>query len=279
MDIQRNRLMNEIKEQFSRQKALKQTSIDEELVERNILLIGRRRCGKTTLVQMLDDPTEVGEMSDLLPLVTASHCKRIECKQSTVHINVVDTLGVSYSESVEEQLQEIHQYCITRKINGFHLICFCTSIESGILPQDVKIIEGIQKVFGQNINSNLCMIIMRSELKTENQRQRLWTQITNSSPFSPIIHLFEKGIYFAGCLNYDNWYQSHNILKIQFDNVCNLRDKLLILIQSTTTQCQLSESIRRRRPHSPSSPLPLPPNEIASNRDENGRFPDHSKPL
>ena len=263
MSSKGDQLLHEIRMQLKHEQNLKQCPSNEETLKRRILLLGRPSTGKTSLLEMLEDPTRVPEVPCILPENTTNQCKTIKCKAPPLHIEAVDTAGISGFQNVKGQLEEIYQYCIEQNIHDFHLICFCTCLEAGIFPQDLKIIQGIQQFFGESISDQLCIIITRCESKTEEQIQRLCRQIGQATFFGSVIDLLGKGVHFSGCLNYDDWYHGYNSLKDQFKNVRGYREKLLALVESANTSVLLS---KRNQPLS-SPPVRLSTSTVL-NKDE-----------
>ena len=241
MSSKGDQLLHEMRMQFKHDQNFKQRPSNEETLERRILLIGRPSTGKTSLLEMLDDPAMVPEVPNILRDNTTNQCKTIKCNAPPLHIEAVDTAGISGSQNIKERLEEIYQYCIEQRINDFHLICFCMSLEAGIFPQDLKMLRDIQQFFGENISDQFCLIVTRCESKTEEQIQQLFRQLKQNTLFGSPNDVFGKGVHFSGCLNYDAWYRGYDTLKTQFKTVCGYREKLLALVESANTSVLLSK--------------------------------------
>lgn len=224
------RLMQEIQQMFYSKEQEKATFNDKEPKERNILLVGRQKSGKTTFAKMIENPRKVCDELAILSQNESIKIEKIKTTSPTLLITVVDTIGLNDYQNPNEQLQLIRQQCIDHRIGDFHLICFVICITDGFHNQDIEYISYMTKNFGENIEHNLCMIVTRCESKTESQRKRCREQLANDTMFRHVIHLFKQGIHFSGALNYDDWNLGNNSLRDQFLNVYHYREKLLDLI-------------------------------------------------
>ncbi|CAF3362530.1 unnamed protein product [Rotaria socialis] len=227
---QQERLMQEIQQIFYSKEQKKATFNDKEPKERNILLVGRQKSGKTTFAKMLENPRKVCDELAIFSQNESIEIERIKTTNPTLLIKVVDTIGLNDYQNPNEQLQWIREQCIDHRIRDFHLICFVISITDGFHHQDIDYINYMTKNFGENIEHNLCMIITRCESKTESQRKRCYEQLANDTKFRHVIHLFKQGIHFSGALNYDDWNLGNHSLRDQFLNVHHYREKLLDLM-------------------------------------------------
>lgn len=228
----------------------KQIVNDRNVVERNILLLGRSRSGKTTLRQMMKDPTLVCDESSLLSKSDTIEMETIELGKSNISLTIVDTNGLCGRVEDYEKLLMIRQATAKNGIDNFHFICYCLSLEAGIRQQDVAAVKNIIDCYGEQIKSNLCMIITRCEGKIEGQRNRMYVEIQQDYLFKDVIKQFGQGIHFSGCLNYDDWHRGNEALYHQFSTIYGYREKLLHLFRTDVNRVCIEN------PSKPAAPTP-----------------------
>ncbi|CAF3694624.1 unnamed protein product [Rotaria socialis] len=245
-------LSDKIQRIFDSKEQKNQCFIDKEPITRNILLLGRRKSGKTTLVKMIENPTRVCEELTLVSSQVSIDIRSLSNSKLGLLMKIVDTVGFIDSDDVGERFQTIRQHCINYDVTEIHLICLCVSITEGIRKQDIQCINSIKKHFPESIEHNLCMIMTRCESKMEGTRKGLYEGLKNDTLFKSVINLFEQGIYFSGALNYDDWNQGNDCLEGQFENIYNYREKLLDLIKGDIRPLDFS----LRRTCSTDSPCP-----------------------
>ncbi|CAF1544911.1 unnamed protein product [Adineta ricciae] len=229
--LQKERITESIKNNYQSLENRKQILGDRNVVERNILLLGRSKSGKTTLKQMIKDPTLVSHESNLLSDSDTIEIETMELEKSNLSLTIVDANGLCGRPEDYEKLSMIRQVTAKRGIDNFHCICYCLSLEAGIRQQDIAAVKNIINCYGEHIKSILCMVITRCEGKVEEQRTRIKAEIEQDYLFKDVIKLFDQGVHFSGCLKYDDWYQGNEALYNQFSTIYGYREKLLHLFR------------------------------------------------
>ena len=224
---------------------------------KHILLIGRTRTGKTTFKQMLKDPKRIPDEPSLISTTKDFIDDTFDVSYSNLTLTVVDSEGLFNQRtrtdgpaSIDDDLNRIKTFCLTKGITEFHLVCFCVSFESGINNQDLEAIVRFQEHFGPDFAQHLCMIINRCESKNTEQRARLRTELEQDAYFNDVVGQFGKGIYFSGALKRDDWNRGSDALISQFQNICDYRRQLLDMIASLTTTYKINRPASRE-PNSP----------------------------
>lgn len=262
IDEKRKELMALIQMDYVRSENRKQIVYREDLVERKVLLFGRSKSGKTTLRQMLRDPTKVSGELTLLSTSSSLEYDVIESNKSDLSLVIMDTQSLSgRPDDDQNQLSRIREAAIAQNINSYHFICYCVSFEAGIRHQDISAMKTIIASYGENIKSNLCLIITRCESKSKEQRDRMLNQIECDTAFKDLIRQFQLGLYFSGALNYDNWQNGNEILLDEFKNIYDYREKLFQFFHKNVTPCSL-ETVSRKPP---TLPFTTPTSEILGN--------------
>lgn len=195
------------------------------LSSRKILLLGRSKSGKTTFRQMMRDPTCVSDELNLLSTSSSIDFEVIEHQQTGLSLKIVDTQSLSGRVDDEDELTNIQKAATAQGIIHYHFICYCLSFEAGIRQQDINAVRTIITCYGPQIKSNLCLIITRCEMKTEQQLQQMHTQIQRDISFRDLLPHFGLGLYFSGALKYDDWQNGNEALCDQFRNIYQYSEK------------------------------------------------------
>jgi hypothetical protein len=142
--------------------------------------------------------------------------------------------------------------CVNMEITKIHLFCFVASyqaFESHNSGDDLVTLENLIKYFGPDIAENSCLIITRCESKGEEELEATTNSINSHAEYASIKDFFKKGIFYSGALNGGDWRTNPEKLRNQFENVCNLRKKLIDFFSSKIDpyelkHTQISESRR-----------------------------------
>ncbi|UJR11901.1 hypothetical protein I4U23_016079 [Adineta vaga] len=207
--------------------------------QRNILIIGRRRTGKTTLKNVLQDPCYIPDDSTLFSRTPSIILHPlVQISDSNLSLRIVETSypfeRSSTEQNNDEQVWKINQFCTENNITQFHSIFFCTSFESNINNEDVEILHKLVQHFGEQIRSHLCLIITRCELKDNRQCNHLLDELYNDIHFKEVIPYFNERIYFTGSTSQDSYKRRDlNLLVDQFETVYEYRENLIKFIQNT----------------------------------------------
>jgi hypothetical protein len=204
-------------------------------LDKNILLIGRRNIGKTTLKNILQDPCYIPDESSLFSGTPSIILHPLfPLSDSNLSLRIVET-SIPFERSNDEDLWKINRFCIENQIKRFNLICFCRSFDTNINNGDIEILNKLVNHFGQQICSQLCLIITRCESKDNDQLKYLLNELKNDQHFQTIIPYFQQRIYFTGSINRDNFNRKyHDLIYAQFETVYGYRQNLIQLIQNAT---------------------------------------------
>jgi hypothetical protein len=228
----------------------RQTDDQQHYINRNILLVGPSKGGKTTFRHVLADPRYVPEELSLrAESQTEATCERnIHLPSSNITLNIVELpekmIGTKHS------LSEIDAACKRLGLQDFHLVCLCVSFNTGINGIALESFERLINYLGQEkVRPNLCLIVTRCESKDDAQREKLRDEVVNDVDYKRISCNLGRGIYFSGALNPDDWNRPSEALLDQFETIYNYRKSLLWLIQAdiepfhlTTQQPKSSKS-------------------------------------
>jgi len=228
--------INELYKEYEREELQRNNVQHEQYLNRNILLVGLPKSGKTTLVHVLDDPQYVSEELSLFS--SSEEAPELEFtirpSSSRLTLNILEIPG-KMIDGIRD-LSQINKLCVDRRLFNLYLICFCTSFHTGIdghvIQSFMRLIEHLGR---KQLSPHLCLIVTRCELKDEDQREKLCNELRQDVHFSNIRRYLGRGIHFSGALNRDDWNRASEALYHQFENVYSYRKNIFDLLESDTT--------------------------------------------
>ncbi|CAF4412195.1 unnamed protein product [Rotaria sp. Silwood2] len=252
----REQIMNDINEEYDNylRQDVHYHAQNKERIYRNILLVGLSKSGKSTLGHILEDPRYIPKELTLSSISdTEIQCTwNIFAEPNLISLNIIEIPGYMINEN--SSLSDINRTCIELGITELHLVCFCTSLITGIDGYAIKLFTRFIQHFGEEqIRDNLCFIITQCEMKNEEQRQSLRDEFLYDTECATLTKNQVDRIYFSGALNPDDYKSANDVLFYQFETVNNYRKKLLQLIQSDIKPIHLSST--RPPTHLTKSPL------------------------
>jgi hypothetical protein len=221
------------------------------------MLIGRTRTGKSTIKMLLVDPTTVPNDLTLKSGTKDPLFESFFVDDNHVVLNIIDTPGLFEHGTREFDIRDNNtilntiDVCANREITKFHVICFCVAINNGINQEDIASLNLLVDFLGSEISRNSCLIVTRCEMKDEPQRAALRAELLNDVHFKSIANFFQKGIFFSGSLNYDDYKKGNDSLYDQFVTISEYRLQLIEMFTGEVEPFPISEmaisEIRRRQ--------------------------------
>lgn len=240
----REMLMKQIKKHFSGQPGSRVVRVETK----NIVIIGRSRTGKSTIKSMLVNPAATPVDISLLSGTREATMESYFIDSENLILNIIDTPGVFEHNSEQALIRDNAQImttiekCINLEITKFHLICFAFSMPAGIQSDDIEALELFIKYLGPDLARNSCLVITRAEGKTEEQKKKLREELLNDREFKSVSHYFERGIFFTGSINYDDYLNASSAIVDQYKNVLTYRTDLLNEFSKNYEPFQINES-------------------------------------
>lgn len=206
--------------------------------QRNIMLIGRTRTGKSTIKSLLVDPTVVPSDLTLKSDTRDPIFESFHINDNKMILNIIDTPGLFEHSSTEVDVRDNQaimrtiEICANRELTKFHAICFCVAITTGINKEDITSLKLLAQFLGDEISRNSCLIITRCESKNKAQHAKMRAELMEDVYFKEIEHFFKLGVFFSGSLNPDDYEQANDSLYQQFFTICDYRADLIKLFTS-----------------------------------------------
>jgi GTP-binding protein EngB required for normal cell division len=249
----RNKTINEIKADYKKNGIYQVTRADQ----RNVLLIGRTRTGKSTIKSLLVDPTVVPDDLTLKSGTKDPLFESFHIGDNSIVLNIIDTPGLFEHGNTEidprdnQKILNTIEICANREITKFHVVCFCVAITIGINQEDIESLKLLVNFLGKEISKNSCLIVTRCESKDEKQRENMRNELLEDNYFKEIAPFFELGIFFSGSINRDDFNKGNDSVYDQFFTISDYRVKLIELFTSDIEPFPISEmlisNIRRAR--------------------------------
>jgi GTP-binding protein EngB required for normal cell division len=200
--------------------------------QKNILLIGRSCTGKSTLKNILADPTRVPDRLKPYSQTEFPLFEQYTVNGTDIIINFIDTPGLfQQTKSLPDNttiMQLIDGY-IRSKVTQLHFVCFCTSMETKINTDDLHTVQKFFDFLGPEIRKNACLIITKCESKNAQQLETICKESQTNLDFKVLSSQMKQGIFFTGSINRDDWIDTSDSIYQQFENICEYRNKLLNL--------------------------------------------------
>lgn len=222
-------IMKEIRDDYWRNGQYQTTCVEQ----RNIILIGRTRVGKSTIKSLLVDPTSKPEELTLRSGTRDPSIESFCMRHHHTVLNIIDTPGLfehcckDFDPRDNDTIMKTIELCATRGVTKLHAICFCLSISCGINAEDIKSIKLLCEFFGNETSANSYLIITRCERTCDVQRKRICEELRTDIHLKEIVPYFRRGMFFSGSINYDDYLQGNESVLDQYRTIRDYRAKLI----------------------------------------------------
>jgi GTP-binding protein EngB required for normal cell division len=207
--------------------------------ERNIVLMGRSRTGKSTVAKVMNNVFHFSGDKTLF-----SETKEIEFFKVTTstndgrhyYFNIIDIPGFfDISADVKtsltnEQIKKFINNCITTNVCNIHIFAYVFSLHGGIIEDDINAMIYTRNHF-KDLSANMALIITNCERLTEQQRKELRDNFFENETVvkNHLKDFFKQGIYFMGCLRKESRDQANKqSIQEEYTNVAEMRNRWIL---------------------------------------------------
>jgi len=214
----------------------------QEGIPRNLIVMGRSRSGKTTLIKVIENLGYVPP-----PLSLFNNTRKIEMHPlvtTIAHngkrymINLIDTPGFEdrtmYGQKPmsNQQIKNLIDQCISYRITEIHVFAFVFSLQAGINSDDVKSMKFIQRNY-PNLGKHFALVLTHCEDYNEVHCRRLIKDFfeTDEIKECELQSFFGLGVYCMGCIDQQSFTNDlRDAINYQIENIKNFREKFIDLI-------------------------------------------------
>ena len=205
--------------------------------DRNIVLIGRTRTGKSTISSMIRDPFYLPPLPSLFACTRNITFNRITAthRGNAYFFTIIDSPGLYDSMRNEGErltnrtIKKHLDQCITKDITHIHTFAFVFSSGSGINIEDIQSMMFIQRNYPE-LRNFFILIITHCEEKNEEERRHFMEEFFQHPDVIKhgLREFFGLGVYFTGSLR-PQLQRVPNLMaaKAQATNILEMRRKLL----------------------------------------------------
>lgn len=207
-----------------------------EYINRNVLILGSSRAGKTTLIGVMKDPTYQGKQMSLFSDTPQPRFHKFtleDADSSQVYsMNVIDTPGLKEVKQEDEKARsdedilKMVSFCLKNELKEIHVLVAVVSFSSGITKADIDSIRQIIDLFRhESLKTILC--VTRSECLSKDYKANIVKELSNHQFFKPLILSGNFKVIFSGNVGVDFDATSARKLYGTYKNVLEMRSELL----------------------------------------------------
>jgi GTPase SAR1 family protein len=211
----------------------------ESASTRNVLILGKSRSGKSTMIGVLKDPTFAAEELSLFankmdPQFQSFSLRDVTDEKTRYNLNVIDTPGLQEQGAEgevmrnDESILKSIRFCLRNEITKIHMLVICVSAFQGVSNSDAEAFEAyIKEFFHEKIPIVLC--ISRAESKTESEKQKLAEEFKAHSYFGSLLKHPNVSVQFMGCVDENTAHHAYSEKELQrlYRNVYKMRQMML----------------------------------------------------
>ena len=202
----------------------------------NLLLMGKRRTGKSTIAHVIADPCYLPKDLQLYSptkeiTIHSVSTREISSANLIYCFNIIDTPGFfsPMKSSKNLSIKATVEKCLEEDITKIHLFAFVIDIQSYVDDQDIESMNFLLKHY-PFLKNFLCLIVTHCEETTDQQRARIIEEFFQSENVKKnhFEEIFAKKIFFMGTLRSQSIHSPHpQVIRKQIQTVHHMRQQLI----------------------------------------------------
>jgi len=181
---------------------------------RNIVVVGRSRCGKTSFVQLLKNPNHVAEVASLFAntreTTGTAICLYSNTIQKAFTLNIIDTPGFCDVGDLQEKKMSNDIICdlitesIFKDLRKLHCMCICVNGQAGgITAVEISAFQKFLKLF-QGADAICCLVVTHSETMGDKGRMQFIGDLDKKKDLELLRRYCANRIFFTGAVTEDH---------------------------------------------------------------------------
>jgi GTP-binding protein EngB required for normal cell division len=203
-------------------------------LDRNIILIGRTRTGKSTIANVVNDITHVSTAHELYSQTQTIQFKTISTDTRDniwYFFNFIDLPGFfdisagGKEKLSNEKISFYLQECMGKNITNIHMFAFVFNLSAGINERDIETMLYVKTTYPY-LDKYMALVITHCEQLQEEQRQRLIADFFRHPKViqSKLNEYFKLGTLFMGCLRHESVSTANDrSMYFEYNNILDMR--------------------------------------------------------
>lgn len=213
-----------------------ETPIASPCQQRNILLVGRSRMGKSKFVQMLKDPTNWGGKLQLVADTKEPILEQFIVNHGGVHMSltIIDTPGLSEIKVDADQQRDdsfilnLIEASAKKHVTYFNAILFFASFNDGLQGETLQAMEVLQKYLGETSADFSMLIVPKTESMTDEMVHDLMSEAFSIQKYGEVFARLRRGFHPTGFIVDESMrVQDPQTVKHSYQRILHRRESVL----------------------------------------------------
>lgn len=207
-------------------------------IDRNVILIGRTRTGKSTIAAVMNKITHVANAHELYSQTQAIEFNTISTNTEDniwYYFNFIDLPGFfdisanGRQRLTNDKISSYLQDCMSKNITNIHMFAFVFNLSAGIIERDIETMLYVKTTYPY-LDKHMALVITHCEQLEAEQRKRLIDEFFLHPKVvqSKLKDYFKIGTLFMGCLRNES-VQTANAQSMYFEynNILDMRTEFI----------------------------------------------------
>lgn len=206
--------------------------------DRNIILIGRTRTGKSTIADVVNDIAFVSKPPELYSETRTVQFKTISTDTKDniwYYFNFIDVPGFfdisinGKDKLSNEKIKSYLQECMTKNITNIHMFAFVFNLAGGINDRDIDTMIFVKTAY-PNLAKYMALVITHCEQLNAEQRKKLIDDFYLHPKVirSSLKDYFKLGPLFMGCIRHESVTTANDkSVYYEYNNILDMRSEFI----------------------------------------------------